>query len=652
MQVTIPEFYIALVLSEGGEPSPAEYENLRLATCKHLLERLSAAYSNIGKVDLKFLATEFGTKKPDPKFQVFVEAEATISCSGTQPKAQGILETLLGTFDRDFLLRSVRRLEGSPFASAVEVQARRLKRPTAGGSVKAPAFYMAFVCSRKPSANPSSQEKESFLQLTQEEATRQLRKQYDTDFDELSLSIVKTEINESAGKPEPQYNLYVQFEATAKFSQNTPSPNELFQGLGRLVNAEYLQGVQRVGDSFMTLTTMVLRLCIFTEGPEPEEDEAEDGEGAGGGGDGEEEPDVVNVRLEFFVALVVRTLSTMPEDCELEMFDGCITKFFTRVLKRAFRGRFLGLEIVDKDPEFEKGCPLPRFNMLHQYQVNLQFYDPAPGEFKILSKITQGNVGPLFDAIKKLESDVWRQSAEATMGRAVEKPPTDVAFGGSIFEEKKEVEPVVEPEPEPKAAPPPPKKEPEIPEKPVEKIPERKSPSPPKEKPTPPKKKPTPPKKKAVVPRASPPKPVGPQIVSVRSYDIFSAYQVRDKQMDNLKVEPTAGDYDALVDATKRFYVNHLKTEYGSKFHGMALSVRNAPLWGAGKPERWYNVYIDWDIEVSFVVAPEEDAPTRWELTKTLVSAGCNQYLRSYVRGLEGTAFAHTSAVFTKQVAV
>jgi hypothetical protein len=45
-----------------------------------------------------------------------------------------------------------------------------------------------------------------------------------------------------------------------------------------------------------------------------------------------------------------------------------------------------------------------------------------------LSKFLQGNIGQLFEAIEGLDSDVWKNIGELTMGSAVEKPPTDEAL--------------------------------------------------------------------------------------------------------------------------------------------------------------------------------------------------------------------------------
>ena len=152
MKVQIPEIYVALVLQDPqGQPAQDEYETLRLATGGSILQKFKAVYPGVNGFDFKFVATEYGSDQPEPRFQVFLEVAAAVSFSLAKPPAtpQDLLEQSLQTFGRNYLLDVVRPLGGA-FASAVEVQAKRLKRPTEGGAVKAPACYAAFVCSSPP----------------------------------------------------------------------------------------------------------------------------------------------------------------------------------------------------------------------------------------------------------------------------------------------------------------------------------------------------------------------------------------------------------------------------------------------------------------------------------------------------------------------
>jgi hypothetical protein len=652
MKVNVPEFYIAFVLADPAQPSADEYEKLRIATQKHLLERLAKTHSSISSLDLQLIATEYEGNKPEPRFHVFVEAKATICFSKVQPEPKDLYENLLTIFDRAYLLDAVRKIP-SPFASAVEVQAQRLKRPTIGGAVKAPAFYLAFACSTSPTSNPSSQKQKLLLKLTHQEARKQLQEQYGEGFSELTMKIIKIEINEKAGKPEAKFNLYVEFEATATFSQNAPTPFELFQALSKVTNMSFISDVMAVGGPLGTLTMMVFRLCIFIEWPELVE--VPDGDCCG-------DAPIVKVHIEFFVALVVRILGRMPSDDHLNLFDDCVSSFFTNVMKRAFGGSFVSMEITDRTPEFGKGAPLARFNMLHQYRATLQFHEPVPNEMSILSKVIQGNVGNLYTAIKALDSNVWNNTGEITMGRAVEKPPTDEAFGGKLeidAGEKRVETPVhVSPPPpspvESRTAPPPeknptPQKKFVVPKPPPREtaatprkvIPKVESQTAP-----PPEKNPTP-QKKFVLPKPPPRKTA----VSVKCFEVFTAYQLRNEDMEPLEEEPLQEDYKALLSATSNFYTDHLKREYGSKFENLSVAFRHPIQWKANKPDPWYNVYIEWELEATFLVDTDDEAPSRWELTGSVVTAGCTKYLKEFVRPLANTPFARTTGVFTKQYA-
>jgi hypothetical protein len=165
--------------------------------------------------------------------------------------------------------------------------------------------------------------------------------------------------------------------------------------------------------------------------------------------------------------------------------------------------------------------------------------------------------------------------------------------------------------------------------------------------------KPTPrPEKKPTPPKALTRKLEGPAVLSVKSFDVFTAFQLHNDKMEPLEEEPFNRDYNSVRVATLKFYTNHLKREYGSKFVDIKVAfANNTPKWKTNKPDHWYNVYIEWDLEVSFLVQAQDDTPSRWELTQSVVTANCTKYLKDYVRTLEGTPFANTTGVFTKQYA-
>lgn len=279
---------------------------------------------------------------------------------------------------------------------------------------------------------------------------------------------------------------------------------------------------------------------------------------------------------------------------------------------------------LEADPEFGAGLPLARFNMLHQYKATMQFYAPPPDGAQLLKKLLQGNLGPLYERIKTLSSP-WSQATEVTMGKAVERPATDVAFGGKI-EEHEEEEPIEEEKKEELPLPPPP---PPAPKKVVEK----------------PKLAPAPaepvPKEEPVV-EEEPPEPEE-ETITVGTSDVFVAFTI-----PNCDLEPYKREYEALASTTRDFYASHLSKKFASCFQDVKVSVART-YFGKNMPNEKYNVYLEWDIEASFQ-AGSPDVPNRYQLCRSLVQTDLMVYLCQHVRMLEDTPFAGAIGMFTEQV--
>lgn len=617
MIVELPESYVAFVLSNAKQkPDSKELEALRVGTIEYLEGKLRTHYPSLKCIDLVFGTSEFQGDKPEPRFNLYLEAQTSLYFQGkATPDKNEVFQRFISSFDRDYLLQKVRMLGAPNLKSAVEVQARRLKRTTPGGAVKVPAFYMGFVLSEDPTQQPTQQQQDAVLEKTRSEAMKLLRDAFKDDFDDLELKIVRTAIGKEAGKPDAQYNLYVEFECVAFFAQNTPEPMDVFSALSQCLSMEFIMGLQRIGGFLTFITQMVIRLCIFIEVPLLEEEEGE------GEGEGEKLPIIVKVHVEFFVALVIRTLGDLPSAKQLHEFDALIQDFFSAVLAKAYPKGFVDL-LLEADPEFGSGLPLPRFNMLHQYKATMQFYAPPPDGAKLLKKLLQGNLGPLYEKIKTLSSP-WCEATEVTMGKAVERPATDAAFGGKIEEEeappeeeKKEVTP---PGPTP---PPPPKKV----EKPT---------PPPAPKPAP---KPVP--KEQPVPEES--EPEEEETVVVGTSDVFVAFTI-----PNCDFGPYKREYEALAATTRSFYASHLSNNFASCFRDVQVSVGRTHF-GRNMPNDKYNVYLEWDMEASFQAGP--DVPDRYQLCRSLVQTDLMVYLCQHVRMLEDTPFAGATGMFTEQV--
>jgi hypothetical protein len=290
-----------------------EYEKLCIATQKHLLERLAKTHSNISSLDLQLIATEYEGNKPEPRFHVFVKAKAAICFSKVQPEPKDFHENLLAIFDRAYLLDAVRTIP-SPFASAVEVQAQRLKRPTIGGAIKALAFYLAPATPRKvfpkvesrtappPQKNPTPQKKfavpkptprktavsvecvvftayqlrnqdmklleqedyKALLSATYDFYTDHLMRKYGSKFMSLSIAYRYPIQWGKANKSDPfnNYNVYIEWKLEATFLLDTddeaPSGWELTQSMVAASCTKYMKRyVRPLSDTPFARTTAV-----------------------------------------------------------------------------------------------------------------------------------------------------------------------------------------------------------------------------------------------------------------------------------------------------------------------------------------------------------------------------------------------------------
>jgi hypothetical protein len=630
-KVKIPEFYIALVLADDDVDAPCppprqdHLEALRQPTIDFLIPRLKKSYPSMTpNLELQFQPIQYLSQKPEPRFQVYWEVQAT-ACFNTSskvhhsmPKPQDVFDRIGTALDGAYVLQVVRAVDkdSSPLANAVEVEVRCVKKNTPGGSVQVPAFYMGFVCSNETTDNPTDKEKELLLQLTHAEMVKHLQKEFNGDFESLTIKIVKTEIGTRAGKPDATYNLYVEFEAIATFAQNAPDPMDLFRVLTKCISTAYMGGLHDMGGLFDLIVNLTIRLCVWVEIPE-----LVLVEGVGG------VPIIVIVHVEFFVALVIKLLQGLPNKTQLDHFDALITEFFSQLLAATCGAdKFVDL-VLSSDAIFQAGRPLPRFNMLYQFQATIRFVSPPPSPMALLNKIVNCNVAALLDHINNKgtssgSSAGWVKTSEVTLGRGFAKPPVDHAYGGKIDILPKETD-----------APP---ETPPI----VEKAQIKRKPN------SPPKKTPPPTQKtRAIVPAAPPVFEPAPIVASggvrVRISDIYVAFTIMD-----CDASPTREDYSALVESTKSFYAAHLQKRFGDNFQDIDLSVREA-LFNSAKPSDRYNVYVAWEIETTFANA--ETAPQRHELCQSLVYfVDLLQYLKEYARTLSRTPFSNATGIYSK----
>lgn len=446
--VELPENYVAFVLPDTTQaPSPQELEKLRLGTIHYLQWKLKSHYPSLQELKLNFLSSEFGTGQPAPKFNLYLQARATVHFGGhnntDEPEKNDVFEKYVSSFTEEYLAKAIRKLSVPSLEDAIEVRARRLGEGTPGGAVTAPRFYMAFVCEDEPTRTPNRDEQDDLVGITHKHFTRLLKEEFEADFKDVVLKVVATEVGEAAGKPEGKFNLYVEFEAVGTFQQNVPEPMDFFRAVSDPPMG-FTKEVQQIRGCFDDIGEMVVR-CVFVETPVglvPAGDaEEEEEEGAAGEGEMDEKekkkPDrlVVKVELGFYVALVIRVLEAIPKADQMDDFDQLMKEFFSDTLKEAFKPKFVDLTL-EPSPQFQAGIPLPRFNMVHQYDATIHFYHPPPEGTEVLQKILYCNLSDLYAKINGLCAP-YNDMAEFTMGRALEKQATDKAYGGKLGLEEK-----------------------------------------------------------------------------------------------------------------------------------------------------------------------------------------------------------------------
>jgi hypothetical protein len=110
-------------------------------------------------------------------------------------------------------------------------------------------------------------------------------------------------------------------------------------------------------------------------------------------------------------------------------------------------------------------------------------------------------------------------------------------------------------------------------------------------------------------------------------------------------VSPTEEEYRALEERTKEYYTKHLKELFGDSFNGVEVSIRKS-MYGAEKPNKNYNVYVEWDI---FGYFGEGQEPKRYDLMVSLVrDMDVIDYLK-YIRVLEETCWGRACSILNQQ---
>eukprot|EP00934_Nitzschia_sp_Nitz4_P008891 Nitzschia sp. Nitz4//scaffold39_size137210//15501//17720//NITZ4_003184-RA/size137210-processed-gene-0.106-mRNA-1//-1//CDS//3329550338//8881//frame0 len=725
----LPEFFIAFVLPNAARPpSDAEIEDIRLQTVEFWSKQLKELFPKpFLRLDLTVIKSVFGSDavaKETPKvteaFNVYLEMSGACVFDGKfrgLPSGDEVFRDMVSGDSMDYLVAFVRGIKkANIFGTALEVTAKRLKvdASSPGGTVVVPSFFVAFALDQEdpeaqiPDGDLPRELVEQWRQKTHKAMEDNLRKEWPDTFE--SLDLETTTADKGHDKPDDRFHVYLENEASVKFSSDPPSPEEVFQVLMKCASTDsttYLLGMHDMEGTPFSCVTMVTIQLVGLEMPKPEELDApkkeeeekpqDDGEGDEEQGDdpGEPEVDYVNMDVPIFLALAVHTEppAELPSNDELLEFKDLMLRYFYTQIKKEYPD-LKNIDLKEKQTRFGAGVPEERFNMCVDYDAALQFKksDNVPEKEAIQGLVMDVNLGSVLAHVKNMEPLCFKHATEVTMRQNAREKKGNDAVADSLFEAAVEAPPLLmppaPPAPEKPKSPPPPKETKPVvmPKKEVKQpVKPKVAPAPkpaPKPKPAPvpapapapapkPVEKPKKPKKKKEEPKppkpASPPKKEKKPVERVQSSDIYVALK-----LDYYNGDPTPDQIEQLRVNTKEYFVGQLKKEYPT-FSDLELTIGRQvfgsdnvkALESAKSDYNGSNVYIEWVTEGSFESKAgastkvtgssqktliTEGLPTPYEMTRAIVrDADVIKYLLEHVRIIEDSDFISATACHLQQ---
>jgi hypothetical protein len=420
-------------------------------------------------------------------------------------------------------------------------------------------------------------------------------------------------------------------DVSATFSSDPPSPMELFSVILKCgTSTKYLTSMDEItGSSFKTVTNVKIQM-IGMETPSRGPDELLGPPSGPGEGDGEgDEEESITLNAPIFLALVIMAEpppASLPSAEELADFHDLVHRFFYTLLKKEYPDSLVDMQVSELTTKYGAGIPEKRFNMCVEYDAEIRFKAKGPTpDKKLLQLLIVGcNLSSILAHVGTLKPLCFQHSTEVSMRRKGRKKETGPSTSEVPFEAAIASPPSNDPPPK-KAT-----------------------------------KKETP--RKSIKTKKSEPKKN--KLSEVQSSDVFVALK-----LDGIDSEPTPEEYEMLRQQTHEFFVLRLKQVFPKQFVKMDLQI-SVHEYGAGKPEAKYNVYVEWDVIASFTsstasssspartvagnksvtTVDDSDVPGPVELTQALVKdVDLMNYLVEYVRKIEDSAFANTTAGYFQQ---
>lgn len=552
----LPEFLIAFVLpSATRAPNNVEIEDIRQQTVAFWTKQLSLLYPKpFLRLDLKVEKSIFGAeavaeqgKNLAEDFNMYLElsGEAVFDAKfRSLPSGDEVFRDMVAGDSMDYLVAFVRGIKkANLFGTALEVVAKRLKveAGSPGGTVIVPSFFVAFALDQEdpeaqiPDGALPEELVEEWRKRTHKAMEDNLRKEWPDSFE--SFDLETTTADKGNEKPDDRFHVYLENEASVKFSSNPPSPEEVFRVLMKSASTDsttYLLSMHDMEGTPFSCVTMVtiqlvgLEMPKVEELPPPEEEEeekppADEGDPEPEEGEEPEPDDTIYMDVPIFLALCVNAEppAELPNNEQLLDFKDLMLRFFYTHVKNEYP-ELKNIKMTEKQTRFGAGVPEERFNMCVDYEANLQFKnsDNVPNKEMIQSLIMEVNLSSILAHVKNMEPLCFKHTTEVTMRQKSRENKAQDVVPDSAFEAAVDAPPLLMPPgpPSPKQVenkapapkPKPPKVEKAVPEKPKKKAPKKPVAPPPAPAPAPPPAPtpapaPPPPPKPAPAPAPAPP---------------------------------------------------------------------------------------------------------------------------------------------------
>ena len=465
----LPNFYIAFTLQDSSRaPNHVEIEEIRNQTINFWTKQLAEEFSKpFLRLELQIEKSVFGERRDEDEvpglgdeFNMYLEVSGQAIFNGKfrgLPAGDEVFRVMVAGDSMDYLVAFVRGIKsGNLFETALEVTARRVKPVTGsvGGTVVCPSFFVAFALdqedpeSKIPDGALPDAMVEEWKEKTHTAMERNLRKEWPDTFESFDLDT--TLADKGNKKPDARFHIYVENEASVKFSSDPPCPEDVFRVLMKSASTDstvYLLSLHDMEGTPFSCVTMVTIQLVGMEMPEPEElppmDEKKEEEETGDEGknegedDGEEASDYITMNLPIFLALVlnVEPPAETPSDEELLDFKDLMLRFFYTTVKKEYP-QIKQMDLREKDTKFGAGVPEARFNMCVEYDARLQFKDDdeIPEKEAIQKMIMEVNLSSVLAHIKNLEPMCFKHTTEVSMRRKAREKEAAPIVPDAAFE--------------------------------------------------------------------------------------------------------------------------------------------------------------------------------------------------------------------------